>query len=87
MDGIHKDDLDKAVEAIKQRHGGKNMIDEKYEVFVVSDEQTLKQFKCKKPILVIQKGNQLIKVASFNNQQSVNLFMRVINRTYAKVER
>lgn len=50
------------------------MTDEKYEIFVVSDEKSLKFYQYDKPILLIQEGNYLIKVASFKDQQSVNLF-------------
>ena len=63
------------------------MIDEKYEIFVVSDEKTLKFYKSDKPILFIQEGNYLIKVASFKDRQSANLFLRALHKTYEKVER
>ena len=63
------------------------MNDEKYEIFVVSDEKSLKFYQSDKPILLIQEGNYLIKVASFKDQQSANLFLRALHKTYEKVER
>lgn len=34
---------------------------------IIEDEKSLKKMGLKKPILVVIKGNEFIKVASFNN--------------------
>lgn len=34
---------------------------------IIKDEKSLKKIGLKKPILVVVKGNEFIKVASFNN--------------------
>lgn len=39
----------------------------------------------KKPILVVIKGNELIKVASFNNGEMLNLFIEALKEYGLKV--
>ena len=41
----------------------------------IEDEKSLKKMGLKKPILVVIKGNEFIKVASFNNVEMLNLFI------------
>ena len=41
----------------------------------IEDEKSLKKMGLKKPILVVVKGNEFIKVASFNNDEMLNLFI------------
>ena len=42
---------------------------------VIKDIESLKSIGLKKPILVVEKGNKIIKVASFNNHEIVDLFI------------
>ena len=42
---------------------------------IIEDEKSLKKMGLKKPILVVVKGNEFIKVASFNNDEMLNLFI------------
>ena len=42
---------------------------------IIEDEKSLKKMGLKKPILVVVKGNEFIKVASFNNGEMLNLFI------------
>lgn len=42
---------------------------------IISGDECLKLFRRKKPILAIQKGNKIIKVASFNNDEMADLFI------------
>ena len=42
---------------------------------IIEDEKSLKQMGLKKPILIVKKGNEIIKVASFNNKETLNLFI------------
>lgn len=42
---------------------------------IIEDEKSLKKMGLKKPILVVIKGNEFIKVASFNNVEMLNLFI------------
>ena len=42
---------------------------------IIENEKSLKKMGLKKPILVVIKGNELIKVASFNNVEMLNLFI------------
>lgn len=42
---------------------------------IIEEEECLKSMRLKKPILVVEKGNEIIKVASFNNHEMVNLFI------------
>lgn len=44
----------------------------------IEDEKSLKKMGLKKPILVVIKGNEFIKVASFNNVEMLNLFIEAI---------
>lgn len=41
----------------------------------IIEEECLKSMRLKKPILVVEKGNEIIKVASFNNHEMVDLFI------------
>lgn len=41
---------------------------------IIDDEKSLKKMGLKKPILVVVKGNEFIKVASFNNMEMLDLF-------------
>ena len=45
---------------------------------IIEDEKSLKKMGLKKPILVVIKGNEFIKVASFNNVEMLNLFIEAI---------
>lgn len=42
---------------------------------IIEDEKSLNKMGLKKPILVVVKGNEFIKVASFNNGEMLNLFI------------
>lgn len=42
---------------------------------IIENEKSLKKMGLKKPILVVIKGNEFIKVASFNNVEMLNLFI------------
>ena len=42
---------------------------------IIEDEKSLNKMGLKKPILVVVKGNEFIKVASFNNVEMLNLFI------------
>ena len=42
---------------------------------IIEEEECLKSMRLKKPILVVEKGNEIIKVASFNNHEMVDLFI------------
>lgn len=44
----------------------------------IEDEKSLKKMGLKKPILVVIKGNEFIKVASFNNVEMLNLFIEAL---------
>ena len=46
---------------------------------IIEDEKSLKKMGLKKPILVVIKGNEFIKVASFNNVEMLNLFIEALN--------
>lgn len=45
---------------------------------IIKGEKSLKKMGLKKPILVVIKGNELIKVASFNNVEMLNLFIEAL---------
>ena len=45
---------------------------------IIEDEKSLKKMGLKKPILVVIKGNEFIKVASFNNAEMLNLFIEAL---------
>lgn len=45
---------------------------------IIEDEKSLKKMGLKKPILVVIKGNEFIKVASFNNVEMLNLFIEAV---------
>ena len=42
---------------------------------IIQSEKSLKKMGLKKPILIVKKGNEIIKVASFNNVEMLNLFI------------
>lgn len=42
---------------------------------IIEEEEFLEPIKLKKPILVVEKGNEIIKVASFNSHEMVDLFI------------
>ena len=42
---------------------------------IIQSEKSLKKMGLKKPILVVKKENEIIKVASFNNVEMLNLFI------------
>ena len=42
---------------------------------IIKGEKSLKKMGLKKPILVVKKENEIIKVASFNNVEMLNLFI------------
>ena len=52
---------------------------------IIEDEKSLKKMGLKKPILVVIKGNEFIKVASFNNVEMLNLFIEAIKEYGLKV--
>lgn len=45
---------------------------------IISGDECLKLFRRKKPILAVQKGNKIIKVASFNNDEMADLFINTL---------
>lgn len=52
---------------------------------IIEDEKSLNKMGLKKPILVVVKGNEFIKVASFNNGEMLNLFIEVSKEYGLKV--
>ena len=52
---------------------------------IIEDEKSLKKMGLKKPILVVVKGNEFIKVASFNNVKMLNLFIEASKECGLKV--
>ena len=42
---------------------------------IIEEEECLKSMRLKKPIPVVEKGNEIIKVANFNNHEMVDLFI------------
>lgn len=52
---------------------------------IIDDEKSLKKMGLKKPILVVIKGNEFIKVASFNNVEMLNLFIEAVKEYGLKV--
>lgn len=52
---------------------------------IIEDEKSLKKMGLKKPILVVVKGNEFIKVASFNNGEMLNLFIEASKEYGLKV--
>lgn len=52
---------------------------------IIEDEKSLKKMGLKKPILVVIKGNEFIKVASFNNREMLNLFIEAVEEYGLKV--
>lgn len=52
---------------------------------IIEDEKSLKKMGLKKPILVVIKGNEFIKVASFNNVEMLNLFIEASKEYGLKV--
>ena len=52
---------------------------------IIEDDKSLKKMGLKKPILVVVKGNEFIKVASFNNVEMLNLFIEASKEYGLKV--
>lgn len=52
---------------------------------IIDDEKSLKKMGLKKPILVVVKGNEFIKVASFNNIEMLDLFIEAVEGYGIKV--
>lgn len=52
---------------------------------IIEDEKSLNKMGLKKPILVVVKGNEFIKVASFNNGEMLNLFIEASKEYGLKV--
>lgn len=52
---------------------------------IIENEKSLKKMGLKKPILVVIKGNEFIKVASFNNVEMLNLFIEASKEYGLKV--
>lgn len=52
---------------------------------IIDDEKSLKKMGLKKPILVVVKGNEFIKVASFNNMEMLDLFIEAVEGYGIKV--
>lgn len=42
---------------------------------IIKDDESLKLIGMKKPVLIVKKENEIIKVASFNNKETLNLFI------------
>ena len=42
---------------------------------IITGDECLKLFRRKKPVLAVEKGNKIIKVASFNNDEMAKLFI------------
>lgn len=59
---------------------------EKISLGVVRDYETLIQLRLKKPILVVENGNKIIKVASFNNEEMLNLFLDALEQYGFKIQ-
>ena len=53
---------------------------------IIEDEKSLKKMGLKKPILVVIKGNEFIKVASFNNVEMLNLFIEAVKEYWLIVD-
>lgn len=53
---------------------------------IIKDEKSLKKIGQKKPILVTIKGNEVIKLASFNNMEMLNLFIEELKEYGLKVD-
>lgn len=53
---------------------------------LIKDEKSLKKIGQKKPILVVVKGNEVIKLASFNNMEMLNLFIEELKEYGLKVD-
>ena len=55
-------------------------------LYIIKDEKSLKKIGQKKPILVTIKGNEVIKLASFNNMEMLNLFIEELKEYVLKVD-
>ena len=53
---------------------------------VIKDVESLKSIGLKKPILVVENGNKIIKVASFNNEEMLNLFVDTLEQYGFKIQ-
>lgn len=59
---------------------------DKISLGVIRDNETLKFMGLKKPILVVENGNKIIKVASFNNEEMLNLFLDALEQYGFKIQ-
>ena len=53
---------------------------------VIKDVESLKSIGLKNPILVVENGNKIIKVASFNNEEMLNLFVDTLEQYGFKIQ-
>ena len=53
---------------------------------VIKDVESLKSIGLKNPILVVENGNNIIKVASFNNEEMLNLFVDTLEQYGFKIQ-
>lgn len=53
---------------------------------VIRNYETLKLMGLKKPILVVENGNKIIKVATFNNEEMLNLFVDALEQYGFKIK-
>lgn len=53
---------------------------------VIRDYETLKSMGLKKPILVVENGNKIIKVATFNNEEMLDLFVDALEQYGFKIQ-
>ena len=59
---------------------------EKMSLGVIKDVESLKSIGLKNPILVVENGNKIIKVASFNNEEMLNLFVDTLEQYGFKIQ-
>lgn len=52
---------------------------------IIEDEKSLRSTGLKKPILVVEDGNKIIKLASFNNDEMVGLFVKELEQYGFKI--
>lgn len=53
---------------------------------VIRNYETLKLMGLKKPILVVENGNKIIKVATFNNEEMLDLFVDALEQYGFKIQ-
>lgn len=59
---------------------------EKMSLGVIRNYETLKLMGLKKPILVVENGNKIIKVATFNNEEMLDLFVDALEQYGFKIQ-